>query len=255
MDEIEALRGFRAGEIARDQAGTAALGDSLEEAITNEVAGLSTADRRQRLHPSWAVAVIGATGIAIAAVIAILVVGSRSPTSPEPIYTENALLAVPQARATEVLRHSDQIAIVTAVSVPSIEEAAPKSPPEAAGGLVTRRVTFEVERDIGPDGGGPEAGTTFAGERGGWIFRSFDDGPKEPTEFVIDGGARMQQGSRYIMPLIQGKDGWQPIMPQAEFPIIDGRVRPGATQDSPLAKELSGMTAEEASEAFAAAAR
>lgn len=260
MDDLDQLKRLRAERPRPDEQRMREIRNPLDEAIRREhgkqnqrAPSTGGSWMRRRGWPVGASMVVAA-----AAVVAVAVISSSDgqPAVPETAFIEGALLEFPQSTAGDVVANADQVSVVTAIDVPTLEEAGVTEPPEKDGGLVIRDVTFRLDSNAWEDGPRvAEPGEKFVASRGGWIFRSVDDGPKIPIEFVVEGGTRIEEGAQYLVPIARSDGKLDLIMPMAEFPYIDSAVRPAKTQESPLAEELRGRTAGVAGSKFEGAER
>jgi hypothetical protein len=202
--------------------------------------------------------VAASAGAAALALVVLTLVVSHEPMNAGPASSivggGGALLEFPQDTASDIVSYADQVSLVTAIS----ETRVPDVPSEGDGRLDRRDVTFRIERTLWHREGAPSLDGTFVAISGGWVFSSFDDGPKVEGKFVFEGAPWIEVGSQYIMPLALNKDEWGPYMPLAEFAFDpDLGVSPEATQMTPpgneLGNELSGATLAEVTAVFTAA--
>jgi hypothetical protein len=165
-------------------------------------------------------------------------------------YLNNAALDLryQQETAADVIKGSDQVAIVTAESVRDFEDQ-PLSRDEA-GKLrpIFREITFRVEASAWHRPGRPHLarGETFSGITGGWLSAE-----PERRKTVFKGIAFVERGERYLMPIKKLKR-WQPLLPLATFPIEGSEVHPAPFQSTRLARRLSGVAISALPEVFAA---
>jgi hypothetical protein len=198
----------------------------------------------RRLHVSRRLAFGLSAVIALGSIGFVLAVfdmsGSRTDQqTPDIVYAE-ALVEFPYETPSDVISYADQVSLVTAIAAVEAPDNLPEG--EASGGLVTRDVTFRIDQTIWHRPDVTAMKGTFVANRGGWLSRSFNDGPKVTSKFALEGAPWFEVGSQYVMPLAYNHGEWEPIMPFAEFPYIDGRVQPGETQVSPLAKLVGGAS-------------
>lgn len=255
MDELEGLKEFRASLPAPDTARVgkmrAALNRAMDEARVDD-AQPKALRSRIRTPRSWALAA-GTAAVAIAVAVVVLPV-SREPvdsgTASDIVYGD-ALMEFPYETASDVVSYADQVSLVTAISATVAPDDVPAG--EAGGGLITRDVTFRIDRTLWHRSGAPTITGTFVANRGGWLSRSVNDGPKIQSRFALHGAPWFDVGSQYVMPLAFNNDKWGPIMPLAEFPYVESTVRPAETQETPLARELRGASLVEIGAAFTVA--
>lgn len=167
------------------------------------------------------------------------------------VYVDDAALdpRYQQETAADVIKRSDQVAIVTAESVREFEDQ-PLSPDEADEPRpIFREVTFRLDASAWHRPGEPRLarGETFSAITGGMLSA----GP-ERQKTVFQGIAFIERGERYVMPIKKLKR-WQPLLPLATFPIEGSEVRPAPFQRTPLAKALSGVALSALPEVFAEA--
>jgi hypothetical protein len=248
MDEFEQVKAFRADLPVPDQATVERSRASLDRAISGE-----QHSRRRLSTPRRGLVLAGAaTGALVAAVVLAVVVPSLRDTSsssarPSVIYGDG-LLAFALDTPSDVVSHADQVSLVTAVS--SIDLNNP-TPEEAAAGewLIMRKVTFRIDRTLWRRTGSPQlTGTTQAVEDG-WAYKD-----SERTKFIMRGTPWIEVGSQYVMPFSLANGEWAPLGP-AGFPYVNGRSVPAVTQETPLARLVSGRSLDEVATIYAAASR
>jgi hypothetical protein len=166
------------------------------------------------------------------------------------VYVNDAALDLRyhQETAADVIKRSDQVAIVTAESVSEFEDQ-PLSRDEANEPRpIFREITFRVEASAWHRPGKPRLarGETFSAITGGLLSAE-----PERRKTVFKGIAFIERGERYLMPIKKLKR-WQPLLPLATFPIEGSEVRPAPFQSTRLARRLSGVAVSALPEVFAA---
>jgi hypothetical protein len=168
--------------------------------------------------------------------------------TPEPTFAETDA-PFPSDTASDVVSYADHVALVTAVS--QVEATPTASPSLGAEGepAIPRRITFRVDRTLWSRADAPAAPTQLTALWWGWLVR---DGKRVP--FVIDGMPWVIVGAQYVMPIAQDRGAFVPIQPFAVFRITDGVVDL-EEQDTPLARQLDGASADEVRGALVQAVR
>lgn len=162
----------------------------------------------------------------------------------------DGLLEFYQETATDVVSYADQVSLVTAVSS---EPSKKDLEAEDNGGMVTTNVTLRIDKNIWVRPGAAVLDGSFIANRGASLTRTVNDASPTTTRVAALGGPVFEVGGQYLMPLAVNRGEWVPLLPTAEFEVVDGRVVLGETQKSELARQLEGLTVAEASEVYATA--
>lgn len=257
---VDELNDFRADLPITDATRMGEARAALELAMNEECLDAQAPDqaatgsfRVRRWRPAAAFGVVGAVA---ALVLAVSSSNGPAPEKPSataeafsettPIQYGEALLEFPNDTAADVVSRANQVSVMTAVSSAPIPTTGDKAQQAAGEGLVLRRMVFHVDRTLWTAADGAESFEgTFTSLVNGWVLHNFKD-----TRFAIDGTAWPEEGAQYVAPIIieDGKPRLE--LPAAIFPLIDSEVTPAPTQETPLAKALTGDSESEIAHTF-----
>jgi hypothetical protein len=277
MDELEQLSGFRGHvsppDAARVNKARAALDRAIDQEHTHRplesILGGFTKGRLPLAVAAAAVACGAAAAVLLPSLLDSTAVapsvrdsapvapslrdssdsGSAAASGTERIVYGEGLVAFPQDTASNVVSQADRVVLVTAEAATEIRDNAPSTQAAAGDGLINRNVTFRVDRTLWRPAGAKALTGRFSAVETGWVVHNF-----RRSRFVLRGSPWIQVGSQYVMPVAFEGGAWQPLMPLAVFPYASEVVSPANTQDTPLAKRLSGTSLEEVAAVFADAA-
>lgn len=157
--------------------------------------------------------------------------------------------AWPMTTLTDLVSYSDQLSIV---SVTSEKALGPLVETDANGGMVGRSVELEVERTLWRREGAPTVSGTVSMIVDPWMVDGDDARP-----WNISGGARLEVGGRYLVPLTQVKDeegvGWTVNGEEAVYPLNGSTIVCGSVREEEFSNEdVSGWSVDEFAARFAA---
>lgn len=155
---------------------------------------------------------------------------------------------IPSSSFQDWVTFADAVVVVDAFAEDEMEPA--KEVEEVGEGMIGRVVTVRLVEVLWTRSGAYRPPEQFAFKTAGWAFNA--EG-RRPMSF--DGGARIEVGQRYLMPLVDydaaiwtlpDDTGWGPLDWGWAYRFVDGTVRVEERQRTQeLASELDGRTGPE----------
>lgn len=247
MDEIEAMRSFRAGEDPKHSHGMTHARNALRNAMSQGT-GEERRQLRTRLTGGWVFPAIGA--IAIGLIVTLVVIADSNGNTRQRGISADAQSIYPYDTASDVVSYADQVSVVTAIDSKDIpDENVDPDQAKADGFLVSRAITFRVDQTVWRRAGAPALGKACTAVATGWRVKG-----ESRTKFNIQGMPWIEVGSQYLAPL--AFDGTTCTLLQAFdlFPVEASIIKPQDDQQrTRLARMVSGLTTSQVATIFAAA--
>jgi hypothetical protein len=157
----------------------------------------------------WMALAVAAT-LAALAVVAILGRGDDEGAPPGsgsqgPVMLGEAVDLLPSETLRDWVSFADDLAVVSVAAERELPPP-PGADPRLDEDYIGREVTLQVERTLWHRPGGPSVGDDFDMVVWGWTERS---GTRRP--FAVLGGARMEVGRRYLLPVTKIEGEWTPL--------------------------------------------
>jgi hypothetical protein len=178
----------------------------------------------------WAVVVLP-----LAFVLGVWTFASHHRSAPRAIACAAEDPAYPVDTLTDLVSYADQVSLATVTR----ERPLPPGPEEESGGYYGRVVTVQVDDTVWRGQASKEVPRTFEFVTWGWSG-SYDD------PIAGCGGARLEVGRTYLLPLARDDDGWWAFGDTStnlrlEGGIVDGHDFVG-DEPSAVLRALDGMT-------------
>jgi hypothetical protein len=157
--------------------------------------------------------------------------------------------AWPMTTLTDLVSYSDQLSVVTVASEKALS---PLVESDENGGMVGRSVDLVIDRTLWRRDGAPTVSGRVSTIVDPWMVDGDDARP-----WYISGGARLEVGDRYLVPLTQVKDeegvGWTTNGEDAVYPLNGSTIVCGKVREEEFANEdVSGWTVDDFAARFAA---